>query len=210
MNKKKPITFLVGIDEAGRGALAGPVAVGLVVWATKDWSRVKKILQDYPAGKDSKKLTPKQREFWFTKIEELAARGWIFYQVAMINNKVIDKKGINPAIKRGIKECLKKLKNFKIIQEHPPEHFLVLLDGGLTAPLDWVNQQTIIRGDERELIISLASIVAKVSRDRMMIKLDNKYSQYYFQQHKGYGTKLHYQKIADLGLSVIHRVSYLE
>jgi ribonuclease HII len=85
----------------------------------------------------------------------------------------------------------------------------VLLDGGLKAPAEWVNQQTIIKGDEKELIISLASIVAKVSRDRKMIKLSQKYPHHSLHQHKGYGTKLHYQKITEFGVLIIHRQSYL-
>ena len=86
---------------------------------------------------------------------------------------------------------------------------LVLLDGGLKAPVEWVNQQTIIKGDEKELVISLASIVAKVTRDREMIKLAKKFPNHNLNKHKGYGTKLHYQKIAKFGRLVIHRETYL-
>lgn len=72
--RKQAIKYLIGIDEAGRGALAGPVAVGLVMWAIEDWPEIKKFLKAYPVGRDSKKLSPKQRDFWFAKIEELSVR----------------------------------------------------------------------------------------------------------------------------------------
>lgn len=199
---KKP-KYLIGIDEAGRGALAGPVSVGAVMWRVEDWLELKKELRDYPLGKDSKKLTPKQRDFWFAKIEELEKKGLLNFKRAFSSNRVIDKKGINYAIKEGIKICLQRLGG-------ETSKSLVLLDGGLKAPAEWINQETIIKGDEKELIISLASIVAKVSRDREMIKLSQKYSLHHFQQHKGYGTKLHYEKIVEYGVLVIHRMSYLK
>ena len=101
--------YLIGIDEAGRGALAGPVAVGLVMWKVNNWSEIKKFLKAYPTGKDSKKLTPKQRNFWFAKIEELEKLGLMGKRVALVSNKVIDKKGISFAIKQGIEKCLIKL-----------------------------------------------------------------------------------------------------
>lgn len=200
--KVEKTKFLVGIDEAGRGALAGPVSVGLVMWKVEKWKEIKKLLKDYPAGKDSKKLTPKQRDFWFEKIKKLEKLGLLKPQITLVSNKVIDKKGINFAIRQGIEECLKRLGG-------ETSKSLVLLDGGLKAPKEWPNQQTIIKGDEKELIISLASIVAKVSRDREMVKLAKKYPDHHLHQHKGYGTSLHYQKIDKFGILVIHRRTYL-
>jgi len=204
----KKLKLLIGVDEAGRGALAGPVSVGLIAWEIKDWPKIKKFLQAYPAGKDSKKLTPKQRDFWFGKIKELEKEGLLISQVALVSNKIIDKKGINFAIRKGIEGNLKKLEVEEALRGFTSQ-CQVLLDGGLKAPAEWVNQQTIIKGDEKELIISLASIVAKVSRDREMVKLSQKYPYHYLQQHKGYGTLLHYQKITEFGALVIHRQSYL-
>jgi ribonuclease HII len=207
--------FLIGIDEAGRGALAGPVSVGCVMWRVEDWARIKEKLKDYPAGKDSKKLTAKQRDFWFTKIEELSVRHLVAHTVALVSNKVIDKRGINWAIKEGIKKCLDSLDFCEVgLRAHLKFNFakaqsLVLLDGGLKAPVEWRNQQTIIKGDEKELIISLASIVAKVLRDQKMVKLGKKYPQHNFHQHKGYGTQLHYEKITEFGVLIIHRKTYL-
>ena len=144
---------------------------------------------------------------------------------AFSSNKVIDKKGINWAIKKGIENCLCEVASGyarnDFSQGKAPEvspqgarglssGTLVLLDGGLKAPAEWPNQQTIIKGDEKELIISLASIVAKVSRDREMVKLGKKYPYHHFHQHKGYGTKLHYDKIAEFGTLIIHRETYLK
>ncbi|MFA6476161.1 MAG: ribonuclease HII [Candidatus Paceibacterota bacterium] len=205
---------VIGIDEAGRGALAGPVSVGAVAWEIKDWPKLKKELIDYPVGKDSKKLTAKQRDFWFAKIEELEEKGLLSFTQAFSSNKVIDKKGINFAIREGIAGCLGSLEGnpLKASQGLPSglqSESLVLLDGGLKAPPDWVNQQTIIKGDEKELVISLASIVAKVLRDREMIKLGKKYPNHYLHKHKGYGTKLHYEKITEFGVLIIHRETYL-
>lgn len=215
--------YLVGVDEAGRGALAGPVAVGLVGWPARNTSRnvaggaIKNFLKDYPTGKDSKKLTPKQRDFWFDRIKELEKMGLLKTQVALVSNKVIDQRGINWAIKKGIEKCLREVGQCEVrLRAHLKSDFslastqtLVLLDGGLKAPAEWVNQQTIIKGDEKELVISLASIVAKVTRDREMVKLSKRYSKHHLHKHKGYGTRLHYQKIAEFGLLVIHRETYL-
>ena len=222
--KVKNHKFLIGVDEAGRGALAGPVSVGSVTWSILVWPEIKKLLRDYPVGKDSKKLTPKQRDFWFSKIEELKEEGLIDFTVSFSSNKIIDSKGINFAIEEGIKRCLDScevafwahlsdrqahLKN-DFSQISPFEKTLVLLDGGLRAPAEWKNQQTIIKGDEKELIISLASIVAKVLRDREMVRLSEKYPDHYLHQHKGYGTSLHYEKIDKFGVLIIHRMTYLK
>lgn len=200
--KVEKTKFLIGIDEAGRGALAGPVSVGAVMWRVEDWPRLKKELRDYPAGKDSKKLTPKQRDFWFARIKELKRQKLLSFTVAFSSNKIIDKKGINFAIKEGIESCLS-------LCDFPQVQSLVLLDGGLKAPVEWPNQQTIIKGDEKELIISLASIVAKVSRDKEMVRLGKKYPDHHLHRHKGYGTKLHYKKITQFGLLIIHRRTYI-
>lgn len=194
--------------------MAGPVAVGLVLWPVAEIKKIKRTLADYPAGKDSKKLTPKQRDRWFGKIEELERSGLLKKEVALVSNKVIDKKGINWAIRQGIKKNLRECLDFcEVASRRTRNDFskiLVLLDGGLKAPSKWVNQKTIIKGDEKELIIGLASIVAKVSRDRAMIKLSKKYPNHHLHQHKGYGTRLHYQKITEFGVLLIHRETYLE
>jgi len=201
IKKSSKIKFLIGIDEAGRGALAGPVAVGFLAWPTVG-EKLGKVFGDYPVGRDSKKLSAKQRDYWFLQIKKRAEKRGAFFGTSLISHKIIDDKGINFAIRQGIKKCLEKV-------PASGQEVAVLLDGGLHAPTEYSNQQTIIKGDEKELIISLASIVAKVLRDREMIKLSKKYPNHYLHQHKGYGTRLHYQKIVEFGALVIHRRTYL-
>ncbi|MEI6490201.1 MAG: ribonuclease HII [bacterium] len=180
----------IGIDEAGRGPLAGPVSVGAVmVKSDFDFSIFKNL-------KDSKKLSESKREEFFEVINKK-----IKYKVVMVSNKVIDKKGISYAIKFAIKSLLKKLnpniKNTKIF-----------LDGALKAPEEFM-QETIIKGDEKIPAISLASIMAKVTRDRYMKKISNKYPAFNFDIHKGYGTKMHIEAIKKHGPSELHRKSFI-
>ncbi len=193
--------YIVGIDEVGRGPIAGPVAVGAVSVKSDILAKNgKKMLKGI---KDSKKLTEKQREKWFAKMEEWAKEGKIGFAVSFENSKTIDRIGISKSIKRAIEKSLKKLKL-------PPKKSKVLLDGSLKAPKEYKNQKTIIRGDEKIPIISLASIAAKVLRDRMMVKLGKKYPQYGFERHKGYGTKNHYENLEKYGLFYPHRKSFLK
>lgn len=195
---------VVGIDEVGRGPIAGPVAVCALClcpgFNVKEFHplvrlRTKRL-------RDSKKLSHLQRLKWLEKIEEEKKKGNIIYQVCMESNKVIDKKGIVFAINNSLRKCLKKInKN--------PKDCQVLLDGGLHAPAKYKNQQTIIKGDEKELAIALASIVAKVTRDNLMVKLARKYPNYGLEKHKGYGTRDHYIAINKYGISALHRKSFL-
>ncbi len=191
-SKGKKFRYLIGIDEAGRGPLAGPVAVGVVVT---------RISKKRAKMKDSKQLTETQREAWFTKIKEAKKTGELDFAVSLVSHQVIDKKGISVAIKIGIERCLIKLK----VQ---PSECKVLLDGSLKAPEEFLNQKTIIRGDESEPIIALASIVAKVTRDRHMVRIAKKYPNYGFEIHKGYGTIAHRRAIVTHGLSLIHRRTF--
>ena len=101
-------------------------------------------------------------------------------------------------------------KKFSKIFEKNSKESLVLLDGGLKAPKEYLNQRTIIKGDEKELAIALASIVAKVTRDRLMVKLARKYPGYDLEMHKGYGTAAHYKALKNKGFSPIHRKSFLK
>jgi ribonuclease HII len=186
--------FLIGIDEAGRGPLAGPVSVGVVVVpATFNQSLFEGI-------RDSKKLTELARERWYEKLPQLAQEG-LRYKVGFSSATYIDTYGIVPAIKRAIAEALREL-------EVDPEEASVLLDGSLKAPKEFLLQQTIIRGDETEPVISIASVAAKVERDRLMCALAIKYPNYGFEVHKGYGTKAHYEAILRHGMCDIHRKSF--
>ncbi len=193
--------FVVGVDEAGRGPLAGPVAVGVVAMAGNIYEQYCRSRRRIPVGRDSKKLSVKQRDFWFAEIKTLRELDFLNFSVALVSHKDIDRFGIVPAIQLGINGSLARLKI-------DPTEALILLDGGLHAPAEFANQQTIIGGDEQEAIIGLASVAAKVSRDRRMIELSAEYPEYHFDQHKGYGTALHRRIIEERGLSVIHRRSF--
>ena len=223
--------FVVGIDEAGRGPLAGPVAVGVVVTPGNfDW---KEIL---PGVNDSKQLTEKKREEIFKIARRLKAAGQFDYAVSLVSANVIDKLGMVPAINQAIKRALKKiekrveknsaiyrtkkgnsssssrseLEQFKWLKKIELKECSVKLDGGLKAPEEFKNQETIIKGDSKEKVIGLASIVAKVSRDRYMVRrsAEPTFAPYEFATHKGYGTKKHREAIAKNGLSSEHRKSY--
>lgn len=192
--------FVIGIDEAGRGPLAGPVTVGSFGTTEKT---AKLILKNFFDGnlRDSKKLSEKKREEIFAKLSLLKKEGSVSFEVSHSTPKMIDKMGISYAIKTGIEKCLENLniENYKL---------KILLDGLLKAPAKYKDQETIIKGDESSVFIACASIVAKVSRDRLMRKLAKKYPLYGFEIHKGYGTALHRNLIKKLGPSIIHRRSF--
>ncbi|HEY4512415.1 MAG TPA: ribonuclease HII [Candidatus Paceibacterota bacterium] len=186
---------IIGIDEAGRGPLAGPVAVGVCsVPENFDY-------KFFGLLKDSKKLSEKRREEIFTQMQVLKKEGKINFSVALVSNKVIDTRGISFAIKKGIEGVLQKI-------SANPKSCQIFLDGSLKAPAEFINQETIIKGDEKIPIISLASIAAKVTRDRHMVEMSRKYPVYSFEVHKGYGTRVHLSQIKKLGLSPIHRKSF--
>ena len=190
----------IGIDEVGRGPIAGPVAVG--AFLVLDPALPEEI-EKFPVPlRDSKQLSGVQREAWYKHIEGWQEEGKCDFAVVMISAGDIDKHGISRAIKRALAETL------EIIE--CDESHLILLDGSLHAPNKFVQQITIIKGDEKEPVISLASIVAKVTRDRHMVKLAERYPQYGFERHKGYGTEEHYEAIKKHGLTPLHRKSFLK
>ena len=188
--------FIVGIDEVGRGPIAGPVAVGAFVILNND------ILNDFVGVKESKQLSAKKREIWFEKIQNFKKDNKLNFSVNFQSEKVIDSMGISYAIRTALSECLNELN----LQTDMVE---VLLDGELKAPASYINQKTIIKGDEKEIVIALASICAKVMRDRLMTDLSNKYNKYGFEKHMGYGTKAHYKAIEQYGITPVHRTSFL-
>ena len=188
--------FIIGIDEVGRGPIAGPVAVcALCLQNDFDSEKFKNF-------RDSKKLSHLQRLKWLERINEERDNGNIVYKVSFESNKIIDTKGLVFAITRALENSIFFLKK-------NPKFCEVLLDGGLKAPMEYKNQKTIIKGDEKELAIALASIAAKVERDTLMVKLANKYTDYGLEKHKGYGTSEHYKALKNKGISVIHRKSFL-
>jgi len=185
---KKP-RYVVGIDEVGRGPLAGPVFVGAVLVDTEDKHQLKLL----KGIKDSKKISKKKREEW----NQVLINNFE-YHISSVSNNVIDKIGINKAVLLGVKRVLGKMKR-------KPD--MVLLDGLLRAP-ELYRQETIIKGDEKIPIISAASIVAKVDRDKKMMFIHGDFPEYGFDQHKGYGTRLHYENIKKNGLSSCHRRTF--
>ena len=193
--------WIIGIDEVGRGPLAGPVGVGVVLLASDfDWDLL-------PGVGDSKKLTVKNREAIFHRTKELQITKKLHYKVSMVSAAMIDQIGIVPAINTAMAMALNEISS---INELNLAEAVVKLDGGLKAPKEYTYQETIIKGDDKELVIGLASIMAKVTRDAYMEKLAQKanFSAYNFAKHKGYDTKSHRQAIRDFGLSEEHRRSF--
>jgi len=189
--------IIVGIDEVGRGPLAGPVlacAITQIVSHSEGVERPKNL-----NGRDSKQLSPKQREEIYEILKKDPLVEW---GIGRVEEKVIDKINIFQATKLAMEKAVLALEK-KIGQ--PADRLLI--DGnfgiGLARP-----QQSIIKGDEKIHLISLASIVAKVERDRLMIKMHQKYPQYGFNQHKGYGTKQHLLAIEKFGHCPLHRQSF--
>ncbi len=203
MTEIETIKYVIGIDEVGRGPIAGPVAVCAFMIkddSILDGQKEKKL----PKLKDSKKLSKKQREEWFEYLKKQKEEGKCDYAVSFVSSENIDKFGINKCIQKALDQSL-----LKITLPEVPSSFKIFLDGGLHAPVEYVNQETVIRGDELHPVISMASIMAKVSRDRVMTNYAKKYPEYGFDNHSGYGTKAHYDAVKKYGPTPIHRKSFI-
>lgn len=191
--------YIIGIDEAGRGPVAGPLAVGAVC-APAD------LLIEHIFFKngirDSKKLTLGKREELFSWIKH---HHDVSHVVSMVGPRVVDREGISAATTTAIARALRRL----VPHDATPSEVLVLLDGGLKAPRAFMHQATIIKGDECETLIALASVAAKVVRDAKMRALAVRYPCYGFEGHKGYGTKEHLKAIQKFGMCDSHRKSFL-
>jgi ribonuclease HII len=200
-SKRMHYKYLIGVDEAGRGPLAGPVSVGVVLIPTDFvWDAI-------PGVNDSKQLAEKKREEIYKRAVELKKKGELFFAVHMESAESIDTIGIVPSVRKAMAKALT-----QILHESGVEHAdcFVKLDGSLKAPREFLYQETIIQGDGKEKVIGLASIMAKVTRDRYMVKISKKdhLAHYVFEAHKGYGTKLHRELILQNGLSDMHRKSF--
>ena len=181
-----------GMDEVGKGAIFGPVFSAVVVLTEKNKLFLKKF-----GVMDSKKLTPQKRKFLFPKILLLSTD----YGIGQSSAREIDKLGIRVATELSMIRALKKLK------EKPSE---LLIDGPLLLrPWNGI-QKNIVRGDSNFTSISSASIVAKVSRDNLMLSLEKKYPGYLIFKNKGYGTKEHLSSIKENGITNLHRKSFLK
>ena len=190
--------YIIGIDEAGRGPLAGPVAVGAVIMPAGLKPLSKKIRSKL---KDSKKLTSKAREEWY---EYLKKHPKIKQIVVMISPQTIDRINITEAVNLAAGRALKKLaaNGQNVIAKAG-----IYLDAGIKIKL---NSETLVRGDEKINAIKLASIAAKVERDRYMLRLHLKFPEYGFDKHKGYGTKKHFEALKKLGPCPIHRLTFIK
>ena len=201
--------LVAGIDEAGRGALAGPVSVGCVVFGLDFFERLgdshSKESIFISKLDDSKKLSVKARESLLSQVRQHAA----FASCMMISNRTIDQIGINPSIEKAVRILIERCNRWLAASRS----FSVLIDGNyrfksLTNAQNVSQVQSIVKGDSRVASIAAASILAKVLRDWRMDRFDRLYRGYDFAKHKGYGTLRHRQKMAELGLSSLHRQSY--
>lgn len=178
---------ICGVDEAGRGPLAGPVFAAAVILPEG---------LDSLGINDSKKLTEKKRNKLFETITSLA----LSYSVAMVGERDVDEKNIVNATFEAMKKAVNQMKI-------KPD--FILVDGNL-CPGTGIPEKAIVKGDSKSLSIAAASILAKVSRDRYMETLDELYPEYGFAKHKGYGTAYHYEMIRKFGISPVHRRSFLK
>lgn len=185
--KNKGYKAVCGVDEAGRGPLAGPVFAAAVI--LPEGCEIEGL-------NDSKKLSEKKREALFDVIKEKA----VSWSVASVDEKVIDEINILQATYLAMKNAVEGL-------GVPADY--ALIDGNRLPPLP-INGETVVKGDAKSMSIAAASILAKVSRDRFMLEIDKKYPQYQFSKHKGYGTKLHYEMLTEHGISDCHRLSFLK
>ena len=199
---KQGYRVVVGLDEAGRGPLAGPVVASAVVFTPAKFktqnSKIKITIQNSKLEEihDSKKLTVKQRELWY---EILTKQPYIKWGIGIVSEKIIDKINIFEATKLAMKKAIQSLGVM-------PEHLLI--DGTFILEDLAVSQKAIIRGDEKIFSCAAASIIAKVTRDRIMFRYAKKYRQYGFENHKGYGTKAHCRALKKHGPCQIHRQSF--
>jgi ribonuclease HII len=191
--------YLIGVDEVGRGPLAGPVTVCAFLIKKENKNKVMSLLQGI---RESKSLSKSQREEWILKMKKLRRDGLVNWSVRSSSSIYIDKHGIVSAIKKCIRLVLNDL-------DVNPENTEVLLDGSLYAPKSYKRQTTIIGGDKKIKLIAMASVAAKVHRDRRMTREAIRFPQYGFDINSGYGTKNHIKAIKKHGASVIHRFSYI-
>ena len=204
MSKKTTIKYYVGIDEVGRGPLAGPVTIGAFMVSGKKLKEFNKKMKERK-GKDSKKLSEKEREEWYKFFYKERKNNNVNFVTVSLSAKKIDEKGISWCIKKEITTSLSKLKNESGFKD---KEVKISLDGSLKAPDNYLNQETIIKGDEKNDLIAAASIVAKVTRDRFMTRLSGDFPVYGFADNKGYGTLSHRKAIKKHGKSDFHRESF--
>ena len=194
----KGVNSIAGIDEAGRGPLAGPVVVACVIMPRD--SMIEGV-------NDSKKVSEKKREKLYEQIIEEA----IAYGVGIISQEEIDRINILNATKEGLTMAIKEMeKDLKEKQRGFEKPEIILVDALTKIDTDGISYKSIIKGDAKSYSIAAASIIAKVTRDRIMRQWDEVYPMYGFEKHKGYGTAAHIAAIKEYGLCPLHRRSFVK
>jgi ribonuclease HII len=212
--RQKGCNFVVGLDEAGRGPLAGPVVAGAFYIKNFQFliSNFQSIFNDpiLKQVKDSKQLSPEMREKIFEQIKKCPDFVWA---VGEVSEKIIDKINILEATKLAMQKAVKNLS----LRKCDDRRICVIVDGNMNFKKNWfskdsrsecIKHESIIKGDQKVFSISAASIIAKVYRDNLMQKYAKKYPQYGFEKHKGYGTKEHFENLEEFGPCPIHRKSF--
>lgn len=228
VDKKETVfKYVIGIDEVGRGPVAGPVCVGAVLMTRENYDEFKKVVarlktetggrkklsktdEFYKLGdlRDSKKLTENRRNAWSEKIHQWQKDGMLDFEYGTLTAKKIDQIGIAGALRKCVEIALEKVGAYELVDSGADVE--ILLDGSLYAPEIFTKQKTLIKGDSLEPIISLSSIIAKVRRDKYMTDLAEKFPQYGFDNHKGYGTVEHMDAVREHGITEFHRVTFLK
>lgn len=200
-------THVIGTDEVGRGPLCGPVLACAAMYKDPNFEIPEQLQKQFDLIRDSKKLSEKQREQIFDFIHE-----HFYIGIGLCDHETIDRINILEASFLSMKKAIQDLKR-KLEKENPKSYKLeakscILVDGNKVIPNLTMEQYAVIGGDRVSKSISAASIVAKVTRDRLMMEMHEKYPQYGFDKHKGYGTKLHMDALASYGPCPIHRLSF--
>lgn len=185
--RKNGFRYIAGVDEAGRGPLAGPVYAAAVILPED---------VEITGIDDSKKLSPKKREALYDKITDIA----VSYAIFSVDEKEIDEINILNATYKAMNGAVNQLS---------PKPDYVIIDGNSIKGMD-IEHETIVKGDAKSISIAAASILAKVARDRYMDEMGKVYPEYGFEKHKGYGTKAHNEAILKYGLCPIHRKTFLK
>jgi len=194
--------LVVGVDEAGRGPLCGPVVAAAVSYKDPEYGIPENLSKDFALIRDSKKLSEKQREKIYDLVQE-----YFFVGIGIVHADTIDRINILEATFLAMKSAVSDLERKLHSAQHKKE-LVLLIDGNQEIPNLSQKQQTVVGGDGTVKSIAAASIIAKVTRDRMIVEYDKQYPQYGLAQHKGYGTKVHMDALRKYGPTPIHRMSF--
>jgi len=209
------MSALVGVDEAGRGAFAGPVVAG-AVWVNKSFFESADLKRATKPIYDSKALKPEEREELLHLLGQLQAQGVLRYAPGLATVEEVEAHNVLGATRLAMRRALEALEvdlapktAIPLFDDAQPLHPHVLIDGRPLRTFPYAHEG-LVQGDAKSLVIAMASIIAKVTRDRHMILLAEKYPAYGFDAHKGYGTKSHQKAIIAHGVTPEHRPSFLK